>query len=289
MRLLLSIFFIITTPLALFLVSILFGGITSVNLKSTILESGIYQKAEFLVEDPNIARILSPDYLQKKSEKAIDDSALWLTGKSDNAPVISFKDVKEEFLSANPELLEAITELPSDSVEQVPGSSGLEGENPEEMLNSLVKNDFEFSLKDSLASVKFTRSFISVLLPVQLIIMALCLFGLVVLSHSISSKLRWIGITLLLSSLFGWVIFFTFEVIIGFVLNLVVLNSNEVIADIYPIIKDSLELLVSKNKEFQILTSITLGIIGVVCTALSFMLKSNTNHKATPKIKKKTT
>ncbi len=279
MRVLALLFFLALTPVVIILATISYGGVSTQAIKEELDESNLYKKIEF---PP-----LTPEYIKTKAEKAVDDSALWVSGKTKTEPVINFRDIKDEFIASNPELQEALKEMEEMPTNEAPEEEfgQTEGANPHEFMKTLSKNDFSFPLKDSLSGLKFGHALISVLLPVLSVLMILCLLAIYLMSPDYKSKFRWIGITFLLSAIGGLIVFFVFQFIVGVVLKILVDNSNEVVGIFYPIIERVALLFLDKNKQFQTLFSFSAGVFGVVCFVSSFAFGKEVVNKPRPKKK----
>lgn len=289
MRVIFLLFITITTPFVIFIASILYGGLSSTTLKSELSESGIYQKVATLIDEPNIEEILTASYIQGKAEKAVDDSSSWITGKSINPPVLSFKDIKEKFLAANPDIKNSLTQIANTPIEDSSIPSQENGQDPQAMVKSLVKNDFSFPLNGSLIGLKQGYTVISILLPILILLMALSLFGITMRSHGTKSKLRWIGFTFIFSAVSGFGVFIVFQFAIFMVLKIMAENSNAVVTALYPVAGNMLTLFVNRNREFQTTFSLIAGVIGVVCIALSFVFKQSVANKPLTQQKRKKT
>ncbi len=207
MRILALLFFFFTTPLVIFLATIVYGGISTKVIKEEVAKSGLYKKLEF---PP-----LTPSYVKAKVEKAVDDSASWITGKSKVEPVISFKDLKDQFLAQNPEMIDAFSEM-----ENIPPQDentdefGYEEEaDPQAFIKDLAKNDFTYPLKDVLSGLKFVNLIITILLPVLVILMILSVVLIIKKSKDAKSKFKWVGMTFLLSALGGFITFLGLDVV----------------------------------------------------------------------------
>lgn len=279
MRVIALLFFLLTAPFVIFLATISYGEISPEIIKEELGKSGIYRKIEF----PPI----TPQYVKGKVEKAVDDSALWITGRTETPPIVSFKDIKDEFLASNPDIqgsLEEMAEMPQEEY----GEYGT-NEDPQELMRSLSKNDFSYSLKDSLSSLRMGHTIISILLPVLAILMVVSIVLIIVLSPDGKSKFRWIGVTFLLSAVGGFLVFHVFQFIVIIVLKMIIENSSGTIAMIYPLLERVVILFVTRNGELQTLFSFATGVFGVVCFASSFTFKKGLADKPQPKQKKKTT
>ena len=282
MRVLALLFFFFTTPLVIFLATIAYGGISTKVIKEEVSKSGLYKKLEF---PP-----LTPAYVKAKVEKAVDDSALWITGKSKEEPVISFRDLKDKFLAQNPEMQDTFSEMENmPEADESMDSFGQEEEaDPQAFMKDLAKNDFTYPLKDVLSGLKFVNLIISVLLPVLVILMVLSILLIVHKSPDAKSKFRWVGITFLLSALGGFITFLGFQLIVRAALGLITQNANEAIYMVYPIVERIALLFVTRNGEIQILFSFAIGVFGVVCFASSFAFGKELASKPRPKQRKTT-
>jgi hypothetical protein len=283
MRFLALLFFLANAPIVIFLAALSFGGISTSTIKSELATSGLYKKIDF----PPV----TPEYARGKIDKAIDDSALWITGKTQDSPTISFKDIKDDFLAKNPDLQSSIEEI-SKMPAEAEASEGdyTQGEDPQEFMKSLVKNDFSYPLKDALSGLKMGHSVISILLPVLIILMIISVVVIIIKSPDNKSRFRWLGITLILSAIGSFLLFLAGQLLAITAFAAATQNSSGVFVIIIPIIERIAKLFLEKQGDFQSFFSFSAGIFGVVCIASSFAFQKDTiANKPRPNQKKKST
>ena len=123
MKDILLIFFTLLSPLAVFLTMIAFMPHLNTTIKEQLVKAHAYEKVSeqmstLTADDADSAainsilqHILTPEYLQGKTETTIDMSYNWIVGTTTIPPVLSFKDIKEDIVRQNPQLLTTIEEL----------------------------------------------------------------------------------------------------------------------------------------------------------------------------------
>ncbi len=282
MRLLALLFFITTAPFVILLATISYGGISTTTIKNELSQSGLYKKIDF----PPI----TSGYIKGKVDRAIDDSAYWITGKTENVPTISFKDIKEEFLAKNPDIQESFddfSEIPSE-VDSSDGNSTLEG-NPQEFIKTLQENDFSYPLGDALAGLRLGHTIVSILLPALSILMVLSIIVIIIRSPDNKSRFRWVGITFLLSAIGGFILFHIAQFASVGLFTVLSKDASGMVAIILPIIERVAMLFIARQGEIQTLFSFAVGVFGVVCFASSFAFQGDAINKPQPKQKKKST
>jgi uncharacterized membrane protein len=282
MRFLALLFFLATAPLVIFLAALSYGGVSTDIIKTELAKSGLYKKIDF----PPV----TPDYARAKVNKAIDDSALWITGKTNDAPIVSFKDIKDEFLAKNPDIQDSIVEMSNMPEAEASEGDYAQGEDPQEIMKSIAKNDFSYPLKDALSGLKMGHSVLSVMLPVLLILMIISVIVIILKSPDNKSRFRWLGVTFLLSAVGSYLLFLVFEFIAATALAAAIQNSNGIFTLVIPIIESVAMLFLARHGDFQIFYSFAIGVFGVVCLASSFAFQKDTiPNKPQPNQKKKST
>jgi len=220
MKLQLLLFFALATPIALFFIIILYAGISTEDMKKAISESGAYpqlaehltkQEANTLIIYNNstvfVSKLLTPAYFKTKTESAIDDSADWITGKTQTPPEVSFRELKQEIQLEYPDLLSNIEHVPSKSELQNSNlnvqDQALYLEQAKQMA-AFVNADFTFSLGNKLEGIKLTYRILQIVLPVIIVLLICSIFFMTKLANSPPLKYKWIGATLMTSSIAGY-------------------------------------------------------------------------------------
>src|SRR5215213_5827757 len=106
MKYFLILLFALTLPLLLFLTTLLIDNHAASNLKAGLREKGAYSELSksFAKRDVKnadggesfgnfVTKRFQPDYIQLKTESAIDQTADWFTGKSQTEPLVNLKEL----------------------------------------------------------------------------------------------------------------------------------------------------------------------------------------------------
>lgn len=242
------------------------NGFTKEDLKTKLAEANTYSKAvdeiykqidKTLTDDnsdqaailiaPMIKKEITPQYLQDKTEKFIDDTNDWMTGKNNSPPVLSFKDLKEKILAENAStitLLEQLNKEYEQQKNQLRNEAGISGEIPQDQqlpsfdLNKIIKSDFSIPVGKNLGFLKtfywLSTSgviFIGVFLSILLIMITL-------LNSDNPSKLKWIGLTFLSSAV--WNILLLLTLLLTSKSLIEFLNQNKDIPSIIVLLSNNL-------------------------------------------------
>ncbi len=298
MRPIASILFILTLPLVVLSATILYGGISKEAIKAELSNSKVYDLAISQLKnqnnpseipsdnDPTTTAIMSVigdklngDYLKGKTEKLIDDTIAWMKNQTAFPPSLSFSDIKSDILSKNPDLLNSITnaldEVKKQQANLPPDENGNTPtpDNSTEGIKTFIKNDFTFPLEKNLMPLKQTYKTITIVLPVLLILCLLYLFVLFHFSKTIRQKMLWIGMTLLLSSLYGFGYVIGGSVLFAFMLKLLSSQTNTVVIFLTPIITNLATIFVDHYKNYQTIVSGIEIVVFVLCLAGALILK----------------
>lgn len=210
------------------------GGFSPESLKSNLTKSNAYEavaekisQLEFEEEggdsSDQMANMIGPflksqfsaSYIKQKTEGLIDDTSLWLNDKTQNPPVVSFTEVKTAMVKSNPQILDQLKNL---SEEMKKEQKNMQTEGGEEMdaetrksLNELSKmdfdkflnSDFSFPVGEKLTGFKQSYKTLKFAFPILIILDAVILGVIVLLSSPLSAKLRWVGITLLVTAIYS--------------------------------------------------------------------------------------
>lgn len=308
MKILSLLFFVFTLPIAALLAAIPYGGFSTEILKTELAKSGVYEKilsapSESSSEEQtyesredqlvsSFARFLTPDFMEQKVNTVIDDSAQWISGKSDNPPVLSLKELKDEIEKKNPGLINEMLAL-SKEMEQIQITETATQQNNEqsEFLTNFVKNDFSIPLKEHFMGIKQAYQSIVIIVPVLIVLILLSLVGLFFLNHTWSMRLRWVGLSLAVAGVWGYAflagIIFLSHAGLGLISGI---NDDELLPIIYPLIEKIITFFINHYSGIQITVSIGFVIAGMIGFILSFIIKENnsTPVKAATKSVQKT-
>lgn len=303
MKFLLLLFFAFTTPLVIFLTTLLYGGVSPKVVKDELAQSNFYTNvtayiAEMSSEDTGdevssevtgiITNRFTPEYLQSKAEPAIDDTHNWITGKTQTAPVISFKDIKEDILAQNPELLTSLTDM-SQEMENMPveDAYAMESEDSSQevdmsaLTNSIAqlqKSDFTIQIGDHFKGLKQTYEVLQIALPVLIGLLLGSLVFQAVLSHEASSRLRWLGATLMITGLVGFGTVALNAFIVSALMNFQQVTNNELAALFTPTIFQVIKHFVEIFTNYQGMLSVAF----LIAAALSFVASEVVKKKPVP-------
>lgn len=304
MRVLAALAFIALFPVVIFLASILYGGVTPQILKDGLLKAQIYEKLPEQITtlmqaeegadaepDTFIAPIVSRlkgSYLQEKTEKLIDDTDMWLRGKIETGPTVSFSEIKEDILAANPDL----ATMMNDGISDMQGAQEQDPQAAESMrqMQEFIKNDFSFPLTQQLKPLKDTYTVLTYAFPILAVLLFLCLVAIVLMSQGIKSKFKWVGFVLILAAINGF-IWTLGGSIISTVLNSILISANNQYVNIVtPAIEHISGLFVAQFKSYQIAASVgalTLGAILLIGRMFVGHLSPTSNTKIVKKVIKK--
>ena len=228
-RILFLLFFVILSPLFVFILTLRFSNYSLPTIKSQLANNRIYthivdsvnqgidSSLESGESDDLIAtlgpilkkRELTPDYLQSKVETFVDDLDAWLKGKTEEPPVLSFQDLKLKVTNQNPDLLEQLREATREMSRQRSLESEQTGKSdiPELDLLQFIESDFTFPLGKALGWLKLLNIASTIMVTLVGIFMIIFLGVIILLSETIPAKINWVGISLLGSSIFNIVPF----------------------------------------------------------------------------------
>ena len=174
-------FFVFASTPFIFLMSVKISGISSIYLKNEFLNKNFYKQ---LVTDLNRNMEVSlpgltANYAQTKIEKLIDDTDLWLKGKTQTSPVISFNDLSPASTSELKKLAQEI-------------KNSKEADSPENQdMLEFLENGLTFPVGEKIVWLKnfywWTQTGF-VILTAGLI---LALAGINLLSDSVKEKFQW--------------------------------------------------------------------------------------------------
>lgn len=290
MRVLAALFFIAFFPVIVFLATILYGGITPQIIKTSLSASGVYKLlpgmlAESMTSEESeadgvgqiftiIQDKFAGSYLQDKSEKLIDDTDLWMRGKTDEVPVISFSEIKTEIMDSNPELLEMMKEGMTTMKEQTEAEGGQSMQEDESMkgFNEFMENDFTIPVGKNLTPLKDGYKNLTIILPILIVLELIAGFVIIFFSHGISSKLKWGGVVLTISAIYGFIWVFSGNGLFSIVTVTIKEQENEIVRLITPIILTIASQFIETYKTYQMNISVGAIVVGAVAFASSFLV-----------------
>ncbi len=297
MKLSFLLFFSFATPLALFLGTILYGGITNDNIKKALAQSPVYTQISnhFKNQDAQVvtqkqfspifvSKRLTPEYIKTKTESTIDDSTNWVTGKSQTVPVLSLNELKTDMQREHPELLKAIEHVPTES--ELKGSNLNEKEldrylEQATQLSSFAKADFTLTLDRHLEGFKLVYEVLQIALPLLVVLLICSLLMLAKLANGVPAKFKWIGAALLTSSIVGFGCIFLTTYISSTIAQTNLLELSDFLMLFTPIIITVLNHYLAVYTGYQITASTVL----LVCAGVCFLSAVLTRKQAAPIIK----
>jgi hypothetical protein len=294
MKLILLQLFVLIMPSTVFLTTLLYGGITTALIKEELAETHIYDTVGGYLEQMNSTDIidsesqqfseilssrLTPEYLQKKTETAIDDSFVWITGKSKTPPVISLKELKDDINVQNPELLaslETFTEsvdtqlvtddtIPSAEAEADTIQQNAEISETAQAINALVKNDFSIPLEDHLIWAKRIYTLLAIVHPISLVLLALTFSYMSYLAVTWPSRLKWMGAALVTGSIVGFIVILLNTFAITALTEMPVDTTYEISALLIPVAVNVTNHFIETFSQYQLVVSISFLTIAALC------------------------
>lgn len=249
------------------------SGLSGNFIKETLVKQDAYTKlTELLFEyakgDETLSgltafakREFTAKYVQGKVEKFIDNTASWAKGATKEVPSISFAEVKDKLTKQNPQLVNELIKL---SKEQEGKKSETEFD-----VDKFLASDFTIPFQEKdLMWIKawyWSSTFGVFLIP---ILLAGILFGLYKLSDSRPSAFKWIGLTLILASLWLLPSVGLVFLIFGLARGLIG-ESPDLPKDIWPIIESLANPFTSAYQIVGVTVSVLLFVAGIACLVLS--------------------
>jgi len=312
MRFLASLFFILSIPIVVCLATIQFGGISESSVKKALAASGAYDFASKQISSQlalpqgdsatnAIFRIINNritgNYFQEKVETLVDDSFAYIKGETKEEPVISFSEIKDDITAKNPQLLNSLTDIMTEMKNQqaqmpemqdeMGNSSGKEEEDSKS-IEKFIQNDFKISYGKQLQGLKTAYTVIRIAFPVLILLDILYLFLLFFLSNTKRQKCAWLGSTLLIAGIYGYMYVFAGTFLIDAILQALKTQQSPYVTILTPIITGLTVDFLALFKSYMTLVSIGGVSVGVVLIVLSFVFKSSiapAPKKVTPKKK----
>lgn len=294
MKLLFLFLFAIITPFFVFLTEVLYGGTSPEMLKKGLAQTGVYKTiSEFIInekpegpQDAASAEIsvliynrFTPEYLQTKTEKLIDDAHVWIT-KDGPSPVLSFQEIKEDILTSNPEFQTYLDQIATAqeqqdfsgeaSLEQFAGDPTTQDET--NSLTALAQNDFNVPVGEYFSGIKTFYSLMKIIQPLIAILLIVFLVILYKSNDTLASRLRWIGTTFILAALFGFGMILFNTVAVTQLAEVTMSNSENFLAAFSPVMVKLMELFMKSYGQVQIIVSIVFASSGTLFVVLAKIL-----------------
>jgi len=280
MKIMFLLFFVFGAPVALFLATILYGWHTRETVKKALADSPVYEqisehfsKEDTLVMEQNdypyyVDPRFTPQYFRDKTEETLDSSAAWITGRSQNTPSVSFREIKEDIQKTHPDLLTAIQEVPT--AQQLERSGMDERQAAQyldqaKQLRTFTANDFTVPLGQYLYSVKFVYYALQFAEPIFIIILLFSLVMITLFANSTPEKCKWLGITFMLSSFLGFGISYLYNTHDNFLTYLNLADQTEFVTLVTPIIATIINHFVGIYARNQIIMSEVLLAVSALC------------------------
>lgn len=295
MKLLLLIFFVALVSPAVFVTSILYGGITGETFKNALNDATVYQHADSFLTASNgdteeltalLKNRFTSDYLQLKTEEAIDASFDYVTGVNDASPSVSFRELKTDITKSNPELLTSLEGLSKElettmQSDEFTDSESFSAENTDTQMAevnamlTLAKGDFTIDLRQYLEGVRSGYKVLRIFHPLLILLLTLSLLGIALLAKPLSSKFRWVGVTLLVSGIVGFISVLSNGFIMTFLSEMTIKSSTGLASFTLPVILQLFKEISSVYGSFQTSASTGMLIIGLIMLIASFVIKSD--------------
>ena len=289
MKLALLFLFAILTPFTVFLTEVLHGGTSPEELKKGLDSSPMYTNiSEFIIttesdeaQDPEAAKVsmqiykqFTPEYIKSKTEKLIDDSHIWITAEGPS-PVLSFTEIKQNVTATNPQLLAQLEQIQTEyaaqqkefsaesSLAEYAGDASAQSET--DALTALAQNNFSVPVGEYFQGIKGFYSLIKILQPILIVILFITLFLLVKQNHTLSDKLKWLGLTLITAAVFGFgmVVFNTLA--IEHLMQATVSSPDNFLAAFAPIMLQLMDTFMTNYATIQNIVGICMLLTGVLC------------------------
>ncbi|MGH7204379.1 MAG: hypothetical protein ACREHC_08090 [Candidatus Levyibacteriota bacterium] len=266
-------------------------------MKKALAESGAYtqvsehftqQDVDTLEQNPGltifVSKRLTPLYFKKKTESVIDDSTNWITGKTQTAPVLSFKELKQELESEHSDLMGSIEHIPTATELR---NSDLDTHGQERYLEqtkqlvAFTNDDFTFPLGNQLEGLKLVYRILQIAIPVFIVFLLCSLFLLVKFAYTLPSRFTWVGATLLASSIVGYGCIFFHSYIIAIILRTNILQQSDFLSLFSPIVLAMINHYLEIYVGYQEITNA----LFLVSAAGCFLGAIVTRKQAIPKLK----
>lgn len=317
MKVLAALFIILTTPFLVFFATIVYSGTSQTSLKQELSKSNLYEKLSTNLKDTFTAsdtqssngaddaqftsviqKRLTKEYMQGKTEALIDDTTQWLQNKTATPPVISFKEIKEDILAQDPQLLEQMNQTiiemkkeqsQTDTTATTDNFAGDSASgNERDTMQTLMNSNFTVPVGEHIVPLKQSYQVLQIALPILAVLIVLCLIALFTLNNNVRSKLYWIAGTFTITALYGFLVIFLYGSIYSLLEKLLLGYSDEWMTIISPIITTLLSVFGEQYKQNQSVTNFALLVGAAVCFILSYIFRPHPlNLTKKPQIAKK--
>jgi hypothetical protein len=311
LKVFLLLFFSSLVPLFIFLLTLRSSRINGPYLKSQFSKTNLYEKLaselETFIDDnqengskddpmhligPFLKQEVTASYIKIKLETLIDDTDTWIRNTSAKEPVLSLSDLRDKLVLKHANIISQIEELQESVKSQKPEIEKIakESGDPEQQaqldkiadfdLASFLKKDMTFPLGQYLTPIRLLSFWSSTGLFVLGVLLVSVLLVIYLTSDNDTLKYRWVGVTLILSSLFSVVPVLAFSAVTAFILPGVLIDNSipEFLLPLFQIFITPL------TDNFTWIGAVVLGslfIIGFVCLILPLFF-----NKAAPVAKK---
>lgn len=294
MKFFISILFIITAPLFILLTALLYTPNINGDLKIALVSAGVYRRisdniAHLGTDNTDwqplyeyVIRTFTPDYIQKKTETALDTTTDWISGKTDTPPVLSFADIKQDLMTHNPMLLTNIeTVLQQDSI-QITNEHTTDNQLAKQQalslqilsqLKSFLRSDFTIRLEKPLAGLRQSYRLVHILQPILLLLLCLYLFLFYYLNITWTARFVWVGMTLLVTGVTGLLIVYGANILINGIVTLILDNAGQTLLIISPFITMAVKLYITKYSYIQSFANISCIISATIFIVAALSVK----------------
>lgn len=225
---------VLSSPLFLLSLASRFTPITAASIKGELVKTQAYESAvgalntkieattaDAAADDPVatiivpfVQKEITPSYVRNKVEKLIDDTAVWIGGGM-TPPILSFTDLKEKLIRQHRDIIDQLqsaadqmTSVQQSASEEPGDASGDTGGTPPMPFNAgdiqkFLQSDFTIPVGPYLSGMKFMVTFTWYMLLICAGLMGFNTLLIVLIASGLQSKLRWVGITFLLTALWN--------------------------------------------------------------------------------------
>lgn len=297
LRILLVGMFLILSPLFLLLLATNSSGLSAQSIKQQFVEENVYEKfdREFdkfidqsLEEEapddpvsvigPWLKQEITPAYVREKEEAFIDDTDLWLRGKTSRPPTISFKEVKEHMMQSNPALIQGLVEISQELKKQK-----LQDLNAPDLpdFEKLIESDFSYPIGEHMGWVKTWYTLATTGVFVLGFVLILLFVGIAFLSPTKTSRLRWIVATLFGSTLWNLVPWLIAVGASFLITKALIQNASKLPSFLFPMSDVLIKPLLST---YTLVGGIAIGVF-LTASVASFLAAYSSKTKMTPQPK----
>lgn len=291
MKLAVLFIFALLSPFTIFVAELMYGGTSPQELKKGLSNTNAYVSiSEFLInvkpqsEQDELTAALSqqiyerftPAYIQSKTDKLIDDGYIWIT-QDGPSPVLSFTDIKQDMLATDPSFAPQFDQIRAEMMKN--GASGeesleLSAGDPErqssvDALTALAQNDFTVPVGEYFQGLKQFYAIMQIVTPILILLLFICLLLQLRMNNTLSSRLRWIGASLLTASIFGYGMIFFNDIAVQTLAESTMISSENFLATFAPLMVKLMELFMEEYAKVQMYASIGMFIVGGACLGIA--------------------